>query len=68
MQEGDPNEDTGTLAKELIFAKQNLKKQNLNQVLNNELPSESEYSESAQNSPNKQPSMKKGGGNIGNSA
>ena len=53
MQEGDPNEDTGTLAKELIFAKQNLKKQNLNQVLNNELPSESEYSESAQNSPNK---------------
>jgi hypothetical protein len=46
MNEGDPNEDTGLLAKELVFAKKNMKKQNLNQVLNNELPSESEYSES----------------------
>ena len=28
--EGDPNEDTGLLAKELVFAKKNIKKTNLN--------------------------------------
>ena len=49
-QDGDPNEETGLLTKELVFAKQNAKKLNLNQVLNNELPSESEYSESVQSS------------------